>query len=106
MTRPAWMKRPESMARAEWRTTRIAIGLVVLAAVGLPLWFTVDGLKPWVPNITVGAITVAVTITIIDRAVRREVQDQERRRLQPRVDSALRRLGVGFARMMNTLVMD
>jgi len=64
-------------------TTSAALALLVIAALGVAAWFLVPGLKAWAPNITVGALTVAATITVIDGAVRREAQ----RRLRPRLES-------------------
>jgi hypothetical protein len=80
----------------------IAIGLLAIAAVGLVLWFTAKGLQPWTPPIVIGAITTAVTITIIDSAVRREA----RQRIQPRVNDVLSNIGLGFQSLMLAVVVD
>jgi hypothetical protein len=84
-------------------TTRgIAVCSLIAAAVSLVLWFTVPWLKPWMPNVTVGAITVLVTIAVIERVVQREAQ----RRLQPRIESALREIGIGLRIMVGTVALD
>lgn len=84
-------------------TTRgIAVCSLVAAAVSLVLWFTVPWLKPWMPNVTVGAITIAITITVIERVVKTEAQ----RELQPRTESALRDIGLGFRILVGTIALD
>lgn len=59
-------------------------------------------LTAWMPNVVVGALTVALTITVIDRAFRREAQ----RRLKPRVDDALWRIGSNFRSLVFGVAID
>jgi hypothetical protein len=83
-------------------TRAIAVAMLVVAAVGVVLWQTTDGLRAWIPNITVGAVTVALTITVVERAIRREA----RSRLEPRVDGAISTIGVEFQMMLLAVVRD
>jgi len=66
-------------------TTRLALGLVGLAALGVGAWFVTPTLRAWIPNVTVGAVTVAATITIVDRTIQREAI----LRVSPRVESVM-----------------
>jgi hypothetical protein len=76
--------------------------MLLVAAVGVVLWLTTDGLRAWIPNITVGAVTVALTITVVERAIRREA----RNRVQPRVDGAISSIGIEFQMMLLAVVRD
>lgn len=81
------------MRRPDWSpTTWLALALVGVAALGIAGWFRFPALKPWLPNVTVSALTVAATITIVDRIVQREAA----RRLQPRFESVAHRIGISF----------
>jgi hypothetical protein len=81
--------------------TRAAILLGAVAVLGLVAWFVGGSdLKAWAPNVTVGAVTIATTITVIDKALRSEA----RQRLLPRTEAvidqvapALRWVMVGIA---------
>jgi hypothetical protein len=76
--------------------------MLLVAAVGVVLWYTTDGRRAWIPNITVGAVTVALTITVVERAIRQEA----RSRLQPRVDGAISAIGIEFQMMLLAVVRD
>ena len=66
----------------------LAIVCVLLAFVGV--WVdSKDWLTAWMPNVVVGAITVALTITVIEWVIRTE----RRRALRPRFDYLLDGLG-------------
>ena len=83
------------------RPTRlIATLLGAVAIAGLVLWFTAKGLRPWTPNIVVGAVASALTITVIDSAVRRE----ERARFRPRLEWIRDHVGAEFCVWLTTLV--
>ena len=61
-----------------WTTRRVAAGMVGVAAAG----GLVDALgwaQAWMPNVVVGSLTVAVTITVVERALRND----DRARYQP-----------------------
>jgi hypothetical protein len=66
------------------------------------LWYTSAGLRAWIPNITVGAATVALTITVVEGAIRREA----RNRLLPRVEGAISTIGIDFHMMLLAVVRD
>ncbi len=81
----------------------IALVLAALAGVGIWAWFEFKGgLRSWTPNIVVGALTAAVTITIIDWAIRRE----SKQKLQPRVDDALYWIGLSSRGLVSTVAVD
>lgn len=89
-----WVSRP---------TFWIAAVLAVLAGVGIWAWFHFKGgLRSWTPNIVVGALTTAVTITIIDWAIRRE----SKRKLRPRVEDALYWIGLSFRGLVSSVAID
>lgn len=71
----------------KWRPTWVAafvLVLVALAGVGV---YEEGWLKAWMPNVVVGAITVAVTITLIDRIIRAEVKQSNKSRLDDALDA-------------------
>jgi hypothetical protein len=77
--------------------------LVGVAIAGLVAWFAGDkSVRAWAPNITIGAITSAVTVTIIDGAVRREA----RRRIMPRVENVRDRIVYQLERFLFAIVLD
>ena len=80
----------------------VALVLLVGAVVGIVVWFTAGGSQPWTPPIVVGAITSAVTITVIEEVVRHE----ERQRTKPRVDDVLFRIGSGLRALVFAIVVD
>lgn len=74
-----------------------------VAALGLVGWFAGGSdLKAWAPNVTVGALTIAATITVIERALQRE----GRRRLRPRIDNVHYWIGLGFRGLISGIVTD
>jgi hypothetical protein len=81
-------------------TTGVAFGMLFVAGVGAALWYATDSLRAWIPSISVGAVTVALTITVVDRAIQRET----RNRLQPRVEGALSTAGLDFQTMLLAVV--
>ena len=94
----AWSK---SAAIRLWHrpTLLVASVLVVVAGLFIWVWFEFKGFRAWTPNIVVGAITTAVTITVIDWAVRREA----RYRFQPEVDDVLRAIAQDFRIFLETI---
>jgi hypothetical protein len=76
--------------------------MLLVAAAGVVLWCTTDSLRAWIPNITVGALTVALTITVVERAIRQEA----RNRLLPRLEGALSTIGSDFQMMLLAVVRD
>ncbi len=88
-----------------WRrpTWWLAVGLVAIGVADILAWFHwKGGFRSWTPNITVGAFAAAVTITIIDRAIRRE----ERHRLKPRTDDVVYWMGLGFRGLVSAVAVD
>lgn len=75
-----------------WRpTSRWAALLLVLALAGIAV-YVLGWLRAWMPNVVVGAVTVAFTVTLIDRAIRSEVELQNK----PRLDDALDAISFPF----------
>lgn len=85
----------------KWTTRRVAIGMVVIAAVG----GIVDALswaQTWMPNVVVGALTVAITVTVVERALSTDREEAQRRHNKPITDVIQTRLemqlqGFGYA---------
>jgi hypothetical protein len=75
------------LRRVDWA----AIGFALTAVLFLVLRSASDTawVVEWAPNLAVEALSIAATILIVDRIVRRE----ERRRLRPRLESAYRGIG-------------
>jgi hypothetical protein len=73
-----------------------------VAATGVALWFEDEDLKAWTPNITVAALASALTITVVDRAVRRE----ELARRRPRLSAVYERIGEGLDDFMYSIASD
>ena len=72
-----WWRREvrPSLVRASWKATTgwVALLLVVLAGAAAALDSQVSAtsaVRAWVPNIVVGALTVAATITVVEHALR------------------------------------
>jgi hypothetical protein len=83
-------------------TTRIAIGLLLIAALGIVAWFASSGLRAWAPSVTVGAITIAATITVIERAIQRETG----LRIHPRVDLVMDRIRASLKWLLWSIAYD
>lgn len=85
-----------------WRpTVRWAVALILLAVAGIAVYAD-GGLQAWMPNIVVGATTVAITITLIDRAIRSEA----RLAAKPRLDDALDAIKYPFKGLLLGLAFD
>lgn len=78
-------------------TDRLAIGLVGVSVLAVAVWATADALDEWAPNIATEALSIAVTIAIVDRIVRSETGRR------PRVRAALGRIAEAL-RVMGALV--
>jgi hypothetical protein len=63
---------------------RLAVFLVVVAIAAVGVDITTNALDAWMPNVAVGAISIALTITVIERLIR----GAEIERLRPRIDQA------------------
>lgn len=89
-------------APSRWTpTTQIAAVLVVVAAASVAA-YCAGWLQAWMPNVAVGALVTAATITVIDRAVRREAQQL----LQPRTDAVLRNMAIDFHLLVAGIAFD
>jgi hypothetical protein len=51
-------------------TTFVALGMVVVAAAVAMGYFRYGWLTAWAPNVVVGALTIAITVTVVDQAFR------------------------------------
>jgi hypothetical protein len=51
---------------------RLSRVLVLLAAVAVILFLTTNALDAWLPNIATSAVTIALTVTVVERLLRRE----------------------------------
>lgn len=76
--------------------------LVLLGGLTIGLSVGAKLLGSWGPNVATSAFTVALTITLIDRLVRRE----ETERLAPRTTRALYTIGLGFRGLLGYIVFD
>ena len=75
-----------------WRPTWVAALVLILVALGGVVVYQEGWLHAWMPNVVVGAVTAAVTITLIERVVRAE----GRRRERPGLDDALDAISYPF----------
>jgi hypothetical protein len=75
-----------------------------MAAAALFVWvhWDIDRLDAWMPNIVIGLIAVAVTVTLVEGIVRREEQE----RVGPRVQGVLAQLGPPFRWFTTQVLMD
>jgi hypothetical protein len=110
-SRPRRFRTPDAFLR--WRlmtiwlprwspTRRVAAVMFLVGVVGVVLWCTTDSLRAWIPNITIGAGTVGLTITVVDRAIRREARE----RLLPRLEGAVSSIGTDFQMMLLAVARD
>jgi hypothetical protein len=78
------------IGRRRFRLTvaRLALGLCAIAIVAVLVFVFTNVLNAWMPNVATSALTIAVTITVVDRLIRRE----EQQRLQPRIRGSLSQL--------------
>jgi hypothetical protein len=81
---------------------RLAVGLCGVALIALLLFVFADSLDAWMPNLATLALTLAGTITVVERLFRRE----EQRRLEPRLRGSLNRLGLLFTNFTPQLYND
>jgi hypothetical protein len=81
---------------------RLATGLCGLALIALLLFVFTDSVDAWMPNVATSALTLAGTITVVERLLRRE----EQRRLEPRLQGSLNRLGLLFTNFTPQLYND
>src|SRR6266849_9249896 len=59
-----------------WTVPRLAILLVGIAIVAIILDVTTKRLHAWMPNVGIGALSIAVTITVVDKLIKREDQSR------------------------------
>lgn len=79
-------------------TRRVAVAMAAVAAIGIAVYFALGWAKAWLPNIVVGAVTVALTVTVIERAVRGELEQRYvQRRLPADMEVVVSRVRAGFA---------
>lgn len=80
-------------------TTWVAVLLAMIAGLAIVIGAATAEFDNWAPNIATEALSIAVTIAVVERIVRRESE----RRVRPRVDRALRVLTgayLWFSRMV------
>lgn len=83
-------------------TTWAAVTLAALAIVAWLVGLLADSLDNWAPNIVTEALSIAVTVAIVERIIRREQQ----KRLAPRVERVLWRVGVSFRSFVDAIALD
>jgi hypothetical protein len=82
--------------------TRAALAFVGVAGLAVLVWWLTDALDDWAPNVAVEALSIAATIVIVERIVRREA----RQRQWPRIESAMRGLRQEFRKFVHGLAWD
>jgi hypothetical protein len=85
------LQTPRGLANA------LILAAVLGGAVDLRGWATA-----WMPNVVVGVLTVALTITVIERAFQREAQ----RKLQPRQDHVVASIGRDLELLLSRVAFD
>jgi hypothetical protein len=85
-------------------TVRAAFILVLVSVVVFVGWRIADAdwVDAWIPNIVVGLLTVAVTITFVESIVERE----HRNRVHPRINRTLAHLALSLQRFAQSVLMD
>jgi hypothetical protein len=78
------------------------VGLIVVATTALFGHVIGSWAADWAPNVATEAIAILVTVAVVDRIVR----GRERARLKPRVDRAMREVGLSFQWMTRMVAMD
>lgn len=73
----------------------VAIGAVIVYA-------TTKALDPWMPNVATGALSIAITITVVDKLIRRA----DDARIERRRQQAYRRLAMALVSLTQTVLMD
>ncbi len=82
----------------EW----VALASLAVAIGAAAMYSATSTLRAWTPNIATDAFFVAVTITVVERAIRREA----RRRLQPRVESVMYHTRMQMKMFASSVVID
>jgi hypothetical protein len=78
---------PDRLKRENWRPTYVAATiLVVVAAAGVAV-YAEHWLQAWMPNVVIGALTVAVTITLVDAAIKGDAERRNKGRLGDALDA-------------------
>jgi hypothetical protein len=91
-----------AVASRLWRpTTLFALALIVVGVLGV-YWGRHDSLRTWGPNIAVGALGLAATITIVEWIVRNET----RRRLKSRTEQVISRMRFDLSSIIEAIVTD
>ncbi len=101
-TRAAHEYRSSRRMRLPDLTTRIvALGMVGLAAVAGTI-YGFGWAQAWMPSVVVGSLSVALTVTVVERAIHSE----ERRREQPLADRAFQQMGLVLRIYVPVLIAD
>jgi hypothetical protein len=79
---------------------KVLVASVIVAAFGLVVDLVLCWATAWMPNVVVGALTVGLTVTVIDKAMRRA----ESLRQQPRVDAAMRGINIALHSFLRSAV--
>ncbi|MDX6453833.1 MAG: hypothetical protein QOH16_3882 [Gaiellaceae bacterium] len=80
----------------------VAVTLAAIAAVAIVINRMSSLLDQWAPNIATEAISVLVTIIVVDRII----DNRERLRMKPRVERALRDVGGDFRMLVRGIAWD
>jgi hypothetical protein len=82
--------------------TQAALAFAGLAGLAGLAWAFTEALDDWAPNIAVEALSIAATITIVERIIRHEARE----RLRPRIESAMDGLRQEFLKFVHGLAWD
>jgi hypothetical protein len=75
---------------------------MVVALVSYVGWRFSDALDDWAPNVATEAMSIAITVLIVERIVRAE----HRRRVRPRVERVVSRIGLDLRMFTGAVVID
>jgi hypothetical protein len=81
---------------------RFAVVLVAVAVAIWAIWEWTSFLDAWAPNIATAALTVALTITLVEEILRRDAQ----RRLEPRLFLARFWIGTAISQFISCVALD
>ncbi|MHB1865456.1 MAG: hypothetical protein ACYCPS_04855 [Candidatus Saccharimonadales bacterium] len=70
-----------------WRPTYVAATILVVVAGAGVFVYAEHWLRRWMPNVVIGALTVAVTITLVDAAIKGDAKHRSKGRLGDALDA-------------------
>ncbi len=91
----------------EWSwTTRSVAGRMVGIACAGTIAYAIGWLQAWMPNVVVGSLTVAITVTVVERALRDAERGAQRAREQPIMNVIRTRLDLEMMGFVYALLSD